>query len=137
MAVQRFLYPQRKRFETLSAMYAAGFGIFIWSQSFTQNPLEWADLDLVGALAFGQAMTIAALVHAAGVSINGSWRWSPVLRLIGMALHAGLFGYLAAHGSGGTAVYTYSWGFLMMAYGAASAARDVITAARGAEWSLQ
>lgn len=134
---RHFLYPQRKRFEILSAVYAGGFGIYIWSASFSANPLEWSGLDHGEALVFGQLLTLAALIHSLGVRINGAWRWSPVLRLIGMAGHATLIGYLASHGAGTSAAYTYSWGFALLAYGASSAARDTLTAYRGAEWTLR
>ena len=134
---RHFLYPQRKRFEILSAVYAGGFGIYIWSASFTANPLAWSGLDGWEALLFGQMLTLAALAHSLGVRINGAWRWSPVLRLIGMAMHAALFGFLASHGAGTSAAYTYSWGFILLAYGATSAARDTFTAYRGQEWTLR
>ena len=52
-------------------------------------------------------MTVAALVHAMGININGRWRWSPVLRLTGMICHAVAFFYLASLGSASLPLLTY------------------------------
>lgn len=132
----RYLYPQRKRFEILSAIFAGGFGIHIWAASFAGNPLAWAGFDVGGALMFGQAMSLAALVHALGVRINGHWRYSPALRLVGMAIHTCLFGWLAWHGQGQTAGYTYAWGCGLLLYGALSALKDTKRALGwDAEWN--
>lgn len=131
----RYLYPHRKRMEILSAVFAAGFGLFIWGQSFHSEPLAWAGLHNGAALMFGQAMSLAALIHALGVRINGHWRWSPVLRLAGMIVHTALFAWLAWHGTGQTAAYTYGWGAGLLAYGAWSAGRDTWRAWSG-EWKL-
>lgn len=134
---RQFLYPQRRRFEILSAVYAGGFGVYIWSESFIENPIAWTGVDINGALAIGQLMTLAALLHTLGVRINGEWRWSPVLRLAGMTCHALIFAFLAWQGAGTSAAYTYTWGVALLIYGASSAARDTFTAIRGAEWNLR
>ena len=81
--MQRYLYPQRKRLEILSAMFAGGYGVHIWAAGFHGEPLLWAGLHNGQALIFGQIMSMAAFVHALGVRINGHWRWSPALRLLG------------------------------------------------------
>ena len=91
----RYLYPQRKRLEILSAVCAGGFGVHIWAASLYSEPLRWADLHNGQALIFGQIMSMAAFVHALGVRINGEWRWSPALRLVGMAFHTLMFAFLA------------------------------------------
>ncbi len=41
------------------------------------------------ALMFGQLMSLAALIHALGIRINGYWRFSPLLRLAGMTARPG------------------------------------------------
>lgn len=124
----RYLYPYRKRMEILSATFAGGFGVHIWAAAFYSEPLWWAGFHNGAALVFGQAMTIAAMIHALGVRINGRWRWSPAMRLTGMAVHTVLFGYLAVQGFGQTADYTYAWGTGLLAFGASSAFRDVRSA---------
>ena len=128
MAEVHYLYPQRKRLEVLSAVFAAGFGIHLWLAAQTGSPLAWAGLHNGHALAFGQAVSLAALVHALGVRINGRWRWSPALRLIGMSCHAVLFLWLACRGAGQSAGYTYGWISALLAYGAYSACIDTCRA---------
>ena len=122
--MQRYLYPARKRLEILSAVFAGGFGVHIWAAGFHGEPLLWAGLHNGQALIFGQIMSMAAFVHALGVRINGHWRWSPALRLLGMAFHTLMFAFLAVRGVGTTGAYTYTWitGLLLM--GALSALKD-------------
>ena len=122
--MQRYLYPQRKRLEILSAMFAGGYGVHIWAAGFHGEPLLWAGLHNGQALIFGQIMSMAAFVHALGVRINGEWRWSPSLRLAGMSAHTLMFAFLAVRGVGTTGAYTYTWitGLLLM--GALSALKD-------------
>jgi hypothetical protein len=128
----RYLYPQRKRFEVLSALFAGGYGLHVWSLATYSNPLQWAGMTQEDALAFALTISAFAMTHAVGVRINGSWRWSPILRLIGMTGHAAMFGFLAVAGAGQTASYVYGWGLGLMIYGASSAARDCL---RAAEWT--
>lgn len=131
-----YLFPQRRRFEILSAMFAGGFGLHIWARAYHTNPLEWAGVSIGEALAFGCIMASFAMVHSIGVHINGRWRWSPVLRLIGLLGHTLAFALLAYHGMGQTAAYTYAWGLALMLYGAWSAAVDTWDAMGGGEgWS--
>ena len=135
MAETRYLYPQRKRLEILSAVFAAGFGVNLWLAAQHGAPLSWAGLHNGHALAFGQAVSLAALVHALGVRINGKWRWSPALRLAGMACHAALFMWLAVQGAGLSAGYTYGWISGLLVYGAYSAGVDTWRAIGGRrEW---
>ena len=122
--MQRYLYPARKRLEILSAVFAGGFGVHIWAAGFHGEPLIWAGLHNGHALAFGQAMSLAAFVHALGVRINGEWQWSPALRLIGMIVHVVLFAFLAWEGLGTTGGYTYGWITGLLGMGALSALKD-------------
>lgn len=122
--MQRYLYPARKRLEMISAAFAGGFGIHIWAAAFHGEPLLWADLYNHEALLFGQAISIAALIHALGVRINGQWRWSPMLRLLGMVAHTLMFAFLAFKGFGQTAGYTYGWIIGLLGMGALSALKD-------------
>lgn len=127
---ERYLYPQRKRLEILSAVFAGGFGVHIWAASLYSEPLRWADLHNGQALIFGQVMSMAAFVHALGVRINGEWRWSPALRLVGMAFHTLMFAFLAIKGFWATGFYTYSWVTALLFMGALSALRDTKRALR-------
>ena len=120
----------------LVALYSIGFGVHIWARAFHGQPLLWAGLDNSDALMFGQAMSLSGLVHALGVRINGHWRWSPALRLVGMAGHAAAFAFLTIHGGDSTASYTYAWGVGMAVFGAWSAGRDLRRETGGAQWSL-
>ena len=122
--MQRYLYPQRKRNEIISAVFAGGFGVHIWAAGLYGEPLAWAGLHNGQAMIFGQVMSLAAFVHALGVRINGTWQWSPALRFVGMALHTVMFGFLAAKGFGSTGFYTYSWATALLFMGALSALKD-------------
>jgi hypothetical protein len=128
--MQRYLYPQRKRLEILSAIFAGGYGVHIWAAGFHAEPLLWAGLHNGQALAFGQAMSLAAFIHALGVRINGQWRWSPTLRLAGMSAHTLMFAFLAIKGFWATGFYTYSWVTALLFMGALSALRDTKRALR-------
>lgn len=131
----RYLYPVRKRIEVLAAVFSIGFGLHVWALAFNSEPLAWAGMHNGEALRFGQTMSLAGLAHALGVRINGYWRWSPVLRFVGMGVHASCFLYLAWAGLGQTAGYTYGWGAAMALAGAWSAGRDMKRAYKGAdEW---
>lgn len=122
--VHRYLYPAHKRLEILSACFAGGFGVHIWATSLAGEPLAWAGIHNGGAVLFGQAISLAALVHAAGVRINGRWKWSPILRLAGMSAHSLMFGWLAVAGFEQTAGYTYGWVMGLLIAGAFSAFKD-------------
>lgn len=131
MAETRYLYPHRKRMEVQSAVFAAGFGVHLWATSFHGEPLAWAGIENGNALWFGQFVTVAALVHAMGIKINGRWQWSPVLRLTGMICHALAFFYLAAIGIGQSAAFTYGFISFWLAFGAYSAGVDTLRAWKG------
>ena len=122
--MQRYLYPQRKRNEIISAVFAGGFGVHIWAAGLYMEPLAWADLHNGQAMIFGQVMSLAAFVHALGVRINGQWQWSPALRFVGMAMHTVMFAFLAVKGFGATGFYTYSWVTALLFMGAMSALKD-------------
>lgn len=123
----KYLYPFRRRVEILAALYAGGFGMFVWAQELTGQaaPIHWLGLSSEGQLMLAQVMTVCALIHALGIRINGHWQYSPALRLIGMGVHACIFLWVALQGSGTSASYTYSWIASAMIYGAYSSARDL------------
>jgi hypothetical protein len=86
----KHLNPIRRAIETVMALYAVGFGVFIifTIDAGLGSPLWWVGLDQNAQVLFALAMVFAGFIHAMGISINGSWRWSPLLRLIGMVTHA-------------------------------------------------
>jgi len=135
-----YMTPPRRAIEMLLAIYATGFGLHVWWHSLlSENTLEWTGMYLPEALRFGQFLSISGLIHMAGVRINGSWRWSPVLRLIGMLGHLGGIGSLWVIGeiTAKSAGYTYGFltGCLVMVVW--MIVLDVVRAAKngGAAWS--
>lgn len=119
----------------ISALYAGGYGMFIGLRHATDGapPINWTGFSLTAQLELGAFLVAAALAHGLGVRVNGSWRWSPVLRLWGMATHSALFAALTIAGAASTAGYTYAWATGFLAFGAWNAARDSIDAWRGEE----
>lgn len=135
----RYLYPFRRRVEILAAIYAGGFGMWVWALSLTEStrPIQWLGLSHEGQLLLAQALALAALTHALGIKINGYWQWSPLLRLIGMGVHACIFSWIALQGAWSSAAYTYTWISLSMFYGAFSSARDLgLSLGWGGRWKL-
>ena len=130
MTAPRYLYPYHKRLETLSALYAGGYGVNLLHLG-PSAPLAWAGAGAADTVRFALAICLAALVHGLGVWINGRWRWSPFLRLLGMTAHASLFAWLAWRGAGSTGGYTYGCVALFLAYGAKSAGIDAVRAWTG------
>ena len=133
----RFLYPFRKRIEMYGALYAGGFGMFIWAALACgdQSPIYWMDSGEVRHIWIGETLTLAAFLHALGIRINGHWRFSPLLRFFGMTCHLAIFGWIAASGWGTSAFYTYTWVSAALLTGVWSSARDFCRAMGwDAEW---
>jgi hypothetical protein len=126
-----YLYPARRRFEIIAALFAGGYGLRVLDLLGRNNPLSWAKFSPDEAVMLAAVMITAAFAHAMGIWINGRWRWSPVLRFAAMVAHACVFLSLAYAGRYQTAAYVYAWGFALMAAGAYSAARDSLDAFRG------
>jgi len=78
------------------AMYAVGFGLFIiWVIRLgLGDPLWWVGFDIDDQNLFALTLIGAGFIHSLGIAINGSWKWSPALRLTGMGLHAGAISFL-------------------------------------------
>ena len=131
----QYLYPVRKRIEIIAAIYAGGFGVFVWAAAFRGEPLAWAGMHNGTALMFGQVMSLAGFFHALGIRINGHWRWSPALRLAGMTCHAVMLSILAVSGADQTAGYTYGCATVLAMVGAWSAARDTARAMEAGKWA--
>lgn len=133
MNTHRYLYPRRRQVELISALYALGFGLYVATAAIANHapPIAWIRYSVQVQLWVAEAMCIASLIHALGIRINGHWRWSPVLRFVGMVVHVAIMATLAVKGFGSSAGYTYSWITAAMAYGAFSALRDSARAWQG------
>jgi hypothetical protein len=132
-----YLYPFRRRIEMCSAIYAGGLGLWVWVWAIhgERNALDWTGLDQREQLLMAQAMVLASLVHALGVRINGHWRWSPLLRVIGMSAHVTIMAWLAWTAAlGSSATWTYSWVTGALAFGTVGAIRDFLAATGVIAW---
>jgi hypothetical protein len=134
----RYLYPRQRQTEVLSALFAGGFGF--WCEfvqvSTGASPITWASPDIRVQHSLALALIGAALVHALGIRINGAWRCSPCLRLVGMAVHTGIFMFLWSRGATSSATYVYAWLVAALAAGTVNAAKDSWQSLRGSdEWT--
>jgi hypothetical protein len=138
MAPQRFLYPRQRQIEVLSALYAGGFGIYCEALTTAglSSPIYWVSDSLAVQHGLAIALLLAALVHAAGIRINGAWRGSPALRAGAMAVHTTVFLVLATAAPGSSAAYSYAWVMAFAAAGTINAARDCALAMGWRKWSL-
>ena len=138
MGQQRFLYPRQRQIELLSALYAGGFGLYCeaLTTAGARSPVYWVSDSIAVQHALAVVLLLAALVHALGIKINGSWRGSPVLRAIAMAAHTAVFAWLFSAAPGSSATYSYAWVMVFMAAGTINAARDSATAMGWRKWSL-
>lgn len=137
MTPHRYLYPFRRRVELCSALYAGGFGVWVWAWVLhgARDPIGWSGLGTAAQLTLAQALVYASFVHALGVKINGNWRWSPALRMAGMLVHVGIFAWLGFQAAlGSSAGWTYLWISGAIGVGAYSAARDLGHAVGWLEW---
>ena len=129
-----YLYPCRKRIEIVAALYATGFGFYIWAALLAGdvNPILWVD----GATEYhvAEALILSGMLHGIGVFINGKWKYSPLLRLVGMLGHVAVISGFAANGNWSSATYTYACISLVLFYGALGAATDFLHA-MGWKWT--
>lgn len=106
-------------------LYTLFFGVFVLTRlAVGHNALEWVDLEPSGTRLFARLCLLAAFIHAFGVWLNGQWRWSPAVRLVGLSIAATLFIKLGWEGAGisSTAGYTYLW----ITFGHLAALRTVL-----------
>lgn len=133
MPIRMMLSSFRRKIELAVAMYAGGLGLYIGFliSMFGVSPASWVSGSASGQLMFAQGLTLAALIHAIGISVNGSWRWSPMLRVVGISLHALMIFYAAVIGILSTAGYTYMWVFAILLMALRSAMIDALASLRG------
>jgi hypothetical protein len=123
MGAVSYLYPFRKRVEIFAALYAGGFGMFILICNLLGSPIYW--LDEVNQQSLAHFMILASLIHSTGVSVNGSWRFSPALRVLGLSMHSTVIALFVYEGNFSSASYTYGWILMALLYGVLSAIRDL------------
>ena len=121
----KYLYPFRKRVEILAAFYAGGFGIYILLMGALsyQSPIYWLPQEYQETLA--HFMIIASCLHSTGVAVNGNWKFSPVLRILGLSMHASVMATFVLAGNFSSASYTYMWIFAALLYGVVSGMKDL------------
>ena len=135
--------PPRKLAELFAAIYALGlgtWGLLAWSDG--QALFWWSDYGRRFSLHVSLFLMVSALVHGAGVKINGRWRWSPALRLVGMTGHLSVVTALAVN-SALSPVWTaatpgYSAWSVLFFVGWLATLRDFVRAVEGKaqEWTL-
>ena len=137
MAPQRFLYPRQRQIEVLAALYAGGFGLYCEAitTAGARSPIYWVSESPAVQHGLALALLVAALIHAIGIRINGSWRGSPVLRALAMASHTAVFAGLFSAAPGSSATYSYAWVMAFAAAGTINAARDSATAMGWRTWN--
>lgn len=126
MRETRYIYPRSRQFELLAALFSLGMGLTIWVSLVSEfsTPLQWTTLAPHQKEAVAWLLVWAGVVHAAGVRINGSWRWSPMLRLFGMVLNAAVMAWLGFSGPGPVVSYVFSWITVLIFIGVLNAGRD-------------
>jgi len=85
----------------LLEMLAASFGVWFAAGNLLLllaggSPLYWVGWSPEAQADAMLAILAAAVLHVVGINVNGAWRWSPLLRLIGIATHALAVTYLCA-----------------------------------------
>ena len=124
----------RKTAEVVTALFVLGFGGFISGYASTGiNVVRWAGFDLVSAAIFGWCFIAASVVHSLGIWLNGRWRWSPMIRFVGLVAAFSLYLHLAIQGSRppSTAQYMYLSTSFLFLVAAISMLRDVRAAVSG------
>lgn len=137
-----YLIPARRIFELAAAMYAAGFGLWVWMvmRVYGAEPLYWTTLTLDEQRHFAWFLIGFGLIHSFGIWLNGRWMYSPFIRVIGMAGMCWLIFTLATHTSNrlSTGVYNYAFVSALLFTGLLSAIADARTALmkRRISWTL-
>lgn len=138
----QFVTPFGKVAEVIGALYAGGFGLWLWHGAIAPgfDPILWAGVDPDVQIGYAIAFVMAAFVHSEGLQINGKYAdrpylsaLSPALRLAGMMVHFGLFLALTMHAGLADGGYAYAWATLIMAFGCVRAGK-ALTASRA--WGL-
>ena len=131
---QQFLTPARAKFETSGALFFAGFSLWILflTPQVDVPPLAWMKISEAAQMAVGYTFALGALLHGAGVRLNGRFWWSPMLRVAGMMVHSGALSWLATNtpNPASTAVYVYFVAGVVMMLGTFHALGDCLAGCR-------
>jgi hypothetical protein len=132
MRETRYIYPRSRQFELLASLFSLGMGLVIWIGlvSKLSVPMQWSTMPVEQKEVVAWLLVGSGLVHAIGVRINGAWRWSPFLRLAGMAMNASVMTWLCLSGPGPVVSYVFCWITLLMVAGVLNAGRDARRAAQ-------
>lgn len=65
---------------------------------FGRDPLWWAGISGDNTIIVSGIMAFGCAIAATGERINGRWRWSPLLRAIGLLIMGGVMGIVAIEG---------------------------------------
>lgn len=125
---RRYLYPQTRRIEVTTALFAGGFGLYALHAQITTGiaVLGWTGWTEAERQTVVWGLVLASLAHGAGIRANGRWGWvSPALRALAMAAFAAFFAKLVIVGGGTTAAYTYAWITVGTGVGALNATQDL------------
>jgi hypothetical protein len=132
--------PPRKLAEIMSALYGLAMGIYSYVAHINgQSAFAWVPVENAG-IALAWAFIGSSLVHGVGVKINGSWRWSPAIRFVGMAAHTAVIAVLffSAMSRWTSAAPNYAFILFLFLVALAGTIRDLSRAAQGKEqaWTL-
>lgn len=142
MTTMRHLNERQKTVELLIMLYCTGLGVFIGASiSFRRvfDPLSdrWPDmvqlhLPVGQQMALAYFLAVAGVTQALGISLNGGWRWSPLLRFLGVIVHTASIIIVWLHVGVFTITYfTMIWLVLVLVVSVIVTFRDVLKALRG------
>lgn len=135
--------PPRKLaelFGALFALYLGAWGLLAWTDG--HAIFWWSEGGRRFSLHVSLFLTVSALVHGLGVKINGNWRWSPALRMVGMSGHLSVMLWLAIDSALAptwtAATPGYSAWSVLFFVGWLATLRDLVRAIEGKrqEWTL-
>lgn len=134
--------PPRKLAELLAALYGVAMGVYggmAWSGG--QTLFGWISTDYSDGGTLALLFMAAAAIHAFGVRINGRWRWSPIMRFVGMTIHTALIAFLAWKAveiRWSSASVTYPFVLVLFLVGWVGTIKDAVRALNGErqDWNL-
>lgn len=129
----RHLYPSGRFTELMMSGYTTLFGSWIIVSINKGHPaLDWSGLPISSQMTIGLWLTLAGIVHAIGVRVNGLWWGSPIIRSAGMLGAAVAAAHISSLPENPFSSATFTYGFIFFWYVIASmnAIRDTTTAIR-------
>lgn len=128
-SVYRRMTAHRRAFEVLAALFALWLGLGTWGDyGDGLAPFAWTGTSIDAQVMAARLLTIGGMIHAIGMWIDGRYPLSEILRIIGIALMAGIFMWLCTHGSGASAARTYFAAVVGCCFCMVGAFRDLVAA---------